>query len=33
MGGAFGGPETPQRNRHNIPDFLRTVSVKVFIQV
>ena len=29
MGGASGGPDTPQRNWNNIPDLLRAMPVKV----
>ena len=29
---ASGGPYTPQRNWNNIPDLLRTMSVKVSIK-
>ena len=28
MSRASGGPDTPQRNRNNLPDLLRTMSVK-----
>ena len=28
---ASGGPDTLQRNRNNVPDLLRTISVKVSV--
>ena len=31
MSGASGGPDTSQRNWNNIPDLLRTMSVKVSV--
>ena len=27
-----GGPDTPQRNKNNIPDLLRTMPVKVSVE-
>ena len=32
MSGASGRSETPQRNRNNIPDLLRTMPVKVSVK-
>ena len=32
MSRASGGSDTPQRNRNNLPDLLRTMPVKVFIK-
>ena len=32
MSWASGGPNTPQRNRNNIPDLLRTMLLKVSVK-